>query len=176
MMPFSLETLSADDVQAYVEARVQEGVQLDYKGRDYPKDLEKTVAALSNTEGGLIVLGVEEEQTIPTKIVGIPVLPATQQRGALERGPPSQQARQLHAHRATQGRPTSPARQTGNLAGPEQRILDALAWLESIGVETPEHSAVAFLAGYTVGGGAFNNPRGRLRGLGLVEYVAGERI
>lgn len=56
------------------------------------------------------------------------------------------------------------------LAGPEQRILDALAWLESVGVAEGEQAAVAFLAGYTVGGGAFNNPRGRLRSLGLVTY------
>ena len=40
----------------------------------------------------------------------------------------------------------------------------------------PEQPAVAFLAGYTYGGGAFNNPRGALRTKGLVDYVAGERI
>jgi hypothetical protein len=57
------------------------------------------------------------------------------------------------------------------LTGPEQRILDAIAWLESIGNETPEQPAVAFLAGYTFGGGAFNNPRGALNTKGLVEYV-----
>lgn len=62
------------------------------------------------------------------------------------------------------------------LDGPERRIINAIAWLESIGVENPEQPAVAFLAGYTYGGGAFNNPRGRLRGKGLVEYVGGERI
>ena len=56
------------------------------------------------------------------------------------------------------------------LSGPEQRILDAIAWLEGIGVEAPEQTAVAFLAGYTVGGGAFNNPRGRLRRRGFVHY------
>lgn len=62
-----------------------------------------------------------------------------------------------------------------SLAGPEQRILNAIAWLESIGVSTPEQTAVAFLAGYTYGGGAFNNPRGALRTKGLVEY-AGDGI
>lgn len=60
--------------------------------------------------------------------------------------------------------------QDGELTGPEQRILDAIAWMESIGVNEPEQTAVAFLAGYTFGGGAFNNPKGRLRGLGMVEY------
>lgn len=56
------------------------------------------------------------------------------------------------------------------LSGPEQRILDAIALSESIGVTEPEQTAVAFLAGYTYGGGAFNNPRGSLKTKGLVEY------
>lgn len=63
-----------------------------------------------------------------------------------------------------------------DLTGPEQRILNAIAWMESIGVSQPEQPAVAFLAGYTYGGGAFNNPRGRLNVKGLVEYIPGERI
>lgn len=58
----------------------------------------------------------------------------------------------------------------GEPSGPEQRILNAIAWLESIGVEEPEQTAVAFLAGYTYGGGGFNNPKGSLRTKGLVEY------
>jgi len=65
--------------------------------------------------------------------------------------------------------------ENSGLSGPEQRILDAIAWLESIGIEAPEQTAVAFLAGYTYGGGAFNNPRGALRTKGLVEY-AGDGI
>lgn len=59
---------------------------------------------------------------------------------------------------------------TENIAGPEQRILNAIAWLESIGVTEPEGTAVAFLAGYTYGGGGFNNPKGALRSKGLIEY------
>jgi len=62
------------------------------------------------------------------------------------------------------------------ITGPEQRILNAIAWLEDIGVEAPEQPAVAFLAGYSYGGGAYNNPRGRLNVRGFVEYVAGNRI
>lgn len=56
------------------------------------------------------------------------------------------------------------------LTGPEQKILDAIAWMESIGVHEPEQTAVAFLAGYTYGGGGFNNPKGSLRTKELVEY------
>lgn len=56
------------------------------------------------------------------------------------------------------------------LTNPEQRILDAIAWFESIGIMEPRQEAVAFLAGYTYGGGAFNNPRGRLNTRGFVAY------
>lgn len=62
------------------------------------------------------------------------------------------------------------------ITGPEQRILDAIAWLESIGVDQPEQLAVAFLAGYTFGAGSYNNPRGRLNQSGHVEYLPGQRI
>lgn len=75
-------------------------------------------------------------------------------------------------------KPYHPIEITGEpsgISGPEQRILNAIAWLESIGNDEPNQTAVAFLAGYTYGGGGFNNPRGSLRTKGLVEYV-GERI
>ena len=78
------------------------------------------------------------------------------------------------------GSSARPAPRSGNgkaqLTGPEQRILDALAWLEGVGQVEAEEAAVAFIAGYTVGGGAFNNPRGALRGKGLIDYRQGGRI
>lgn len=61
-----------------------------------------------------------------------------------------------------------------DISGPMQRILDAIAWMESIGVQQPKQSAVAFLAGYTIGGGAYNNPRGALKTAGLIEYRSGD--
>jgi len=70
------------------------------------------------------------------------------------------------------GRAAAPAE---GLTGPEQRILDALAWLEGVGQREARQQAVAFLAGYTVGGGAFNNPRSALRVRGLIEYH-GDRL
>ncbi len=70
------------------------------------------------------------------------------------------------------GRARPPAE---GLSGPEQRILDALAWLEVVGQREARQAAAAFLAGYTVGGGAFNNPRGTLRTRGLIEY-RGDRL
>jgi hypothetical protein len=55
----------------------------------------------------------------------------------------------------------------GQLPTPEQKILRQL--LESY-PESIENDELARKAGYEPGGGAFNNPRGRLRTLGLVEY------
>lgn len=62
-----------------------------------------------------------------------------------------------------------------SLTGPEQRILDAVAWLEDIGIDEPELVAVAFLAGYRPGGGGFNNPKSKLRTAGHIEYRPGKR-
>jgi hypothetical protein len=61
------------------------------------------------------------------------------------------------------------------LTGPEQRIIDAIAWQNSIGIEEPDQVAVAFLARYTYGTGGFNNAKGSLRTKGMVEY-RGDRI
>ncbi len=74
-----------------------------------------------------------------------------------------------------QGPPSQVQRPENGLSGPEQRIIDAIAWMESIGIDEPEQTAVAFLAGYTYGGGGFNNPRGALRTKGMVDY-RGDRI
>jgi hypothetical protein len=62
------------------------------------------------------------------------------------------------------------------LTGPDKRILDALAWFYVLGILEPEEAAVAFLSGYTVGGGAFNNPKGRLRGHAFIEYRQGGKL
>lgn len=62
------------------------------------------------------------------------------------------------------------------LAKPERRLLDALAWFEAIGVRTPEQPAVAFMAGYTYGSGAYNNPRGQLKKKGLITYHSNNQV
>lgn len=81
------------------------------------------------------------------------------------------------AVKASRSPPAANAGARDGLSGPECRILDAIAWLESTtGTDTHNQVSVAFLAGYTYGGGAFNNPRGRLNTAGLVEYVSGEKI
>lgn len=56
------------------------------------------------------------------------------------------------------------------ITNPQQRVLDAIAWMNAIGVDEPEKVAVAFVSGYTYGAGSFNNACGALRSIGLIEY------
>jgi len=69
---------------------------------------------------------------------------------------------------------TSLVEPNGLINGPAQRILDSLAWWESTGINSPySRIQVSFIAGYKPNSGAFNNPLGKLRGLGFVEYPQG---
>ena len=64
-------------------------------------------------------------------------------------------------------------RPTGDITGPEQRVLDALAWWEAIGVDAPSKGNVGFIARYRVGksvGGTFGNILGALRSRELIDY------
>lgn len=47
------------DVVVFCEQQIPEGTYLDYK-ESFPRYLEKTIAAMANTFGGLIIIGVEE--------------------------------------------------------------------------------------------------------------------
>jgi uncharacterized protein len=67
----------------------------------------------------------------------------------------------------------APAQPTESMTGPQQRVLDALAWWASIGLEAPDKGQIGFLAGYRVGknvGGTFGNLLGQLRSQGLIDY------
>lgn len=57
-----------------------------------------------------------------------------------------------------------------SLPGPQQRVLNAIAWWEAVGIEQPNRIQVAFVAGYKPNTGAFNNTCGALRTSGLVDY------
>ncbi len=59
-----IDDITFADVIGFLEQRVPESVVLDYK-RDFPKDLAKSICAFSNTFGGTILIGVEEEDGKP---------------------------------------------------------------------------------------------------------------
>ncbi len=55
---------SADMLESFLRAKVEEGLNLDYKhiaAVENPDKLAQAVTAFANAEGGLIILGVEEE-------------------------------------------------------------------------------------------------------------------
>jgi predicted HTH transcriptional regulator len=62
MNPFSkpFHEVNFDDVKEFCEQKYPESTTLDYK-KDLPRDLAKHFATFSNTLGGTIIIGVEED-------------------------------------------------------------------------------------------------------------------
>lgn len=57
------------------------------------------------------------------------------------------------------------------LDGPMKKIIDAIAWFESTGIESPYSKVpIAAVAKYSSRSGSFNNALGRLRSAKLIEY------
>lgn len=69
----NIHDITFDDVVEFCRQKVLESVQLDYK-LNIPKDLAKHFATFSNTQGGLIIIGVGEDSAtgLPTTYDGIP--------------------------------------------------------------------------------------------------------
>ncbi|MBZ9572486.1 ATP-binding protein [Patescibacteria group bacterium] len=66
--------ITYQDVVEFCNQRIAESINLDYK-KDFPRDLEKSISAFANTTGGLIIIGVEEEDSKP-KLPKIPKIPS----------------------------------------------------------------------------------------------------
>lgn len=79
--------------------------------------------------------------------------------------------------------PFPPARQPspaaggdGNLSPAKQRILNAIAWMASLGSPAVAKGTVAFLADTTPNSSAFQNNLGALRSSGLIDYPRGGMV
>lgn len=70
-----------DDVLEFCNQKIQEGATLDYK-KDFPNNLQKTIAAFANTMGGLIIIGVDEDDENKPKL---PIEGIDFERGISER-------------------------------------------------------------------------------------------
>ena len=55
-----IDKIQWDHVVEFCEQGISEGAHLDYK-KDFPKELERTISAFANTLGGLILIGIEED-------------------------------------------------------------------------------------------------------------------
>jgi hypothetical protein len=56
----AIDQITWDDVESFCQQGIAENSTLDYK-QDFPTALENTIAAMANTLGGLILIGVEED-------------------------------------------------------------------------------------------------------------------
>lgn len=72
--------------------------------------------------------------------------------------------------------PVAPVVAAVGVTGPQQRILNAIAWWKGFGIDQPTNEQVAFMAGYSPGSGGFNNLKGSLRTLGLIDYPASGQV
>ena len=64
----------------------------------------------------------------------------------------------------------------GSLPGPERKILNVVAWLESSGIPDPANPLVAYLAGYSPSSSGYKDPRSALKTKGLLDYPAAGRV
>jgi len=75
------DQITWDDVQSFCEQGISERGHLDYK-KDFPAHLERIIAAMANTHGGIILIGVDENhENRPI----LPVVGIDFQRGLEER-------------------------------------------------------------------------------------------
>lgn len=56
-----ISEIKYEDVNDFCNQQHQEDIDLDYK-KDFPKDLENLLAAFANTQGGMVIIGIEEEE------------------------------------------------------------------------------------------------------------------
>ncbi|MBS0289755.1 MAG: ATP-binding protein [Proteobacteria bacterium] len=74
-----LKNVDLHDIEALIETKIEENLWLDYKrvlnlkDESSKNDLINDVAAFSNTDGGFLIYGIEEQGACPTVINGIEI-------------------------------------------------------------------------------------------------------
>lgn len=71
--PKSLDELEVADLEGLVEARVPEGLFVEYKSAWVPDKVARAVSSFANTHGGTLIVGIETDKMLPTKVVGVEV-------------------------------------------------------------------------------------------------------
>jgi uncharacterized protein len=125
---------------------------------EYADEIVRELARVEAQEPVLAAAPAETAEREPTR------------REALGRPPV---ARAVPARPPSPPAPRSAAAAAGGLTGPQQRVLDAIAWYAALGVPAPGKTEVGFIAGYRVGkrvGGTYGNILGSLSTAGLVVY------
>jgi predicted HTH transcriptional regulator len=70
MFTLKLEEVNYEKIESFCKEQNPEGETIEYK-RDFPSDLEKSISAMANTYGGIILIGVEADKTTNTPILPI---------------------------------------------------------------------------------------------------------
>jgi hypothetical protein len=70
MFTLKLEEVNFEKIKSFCEEQNPEGETIEYKG-DFPSDLEKSISAMANTYGGIILIGVEADKTKNTPLLPI---------------------------------------------------------------------------------------------------------
>jgi hypothetical protein len=89
---------------------------------------------------------------------------------------PIRSAKQLSQLAAPPARPAARARQidarapSDGVSRPQQKILDAIAWLNDKGIEMPHKNTVAAVAGVSPTSGGYFNNLGAMKSAGLIDY------
>lgn len=139
----SFDQITFENIESFCEQKVIENIQLDYK-KSLPNGVSKHFAAFSNTKGGLIIVGVEEDPRTgePLKWEGI------SKEGKL--------IDQVHQHAANVvPYPTIQVRFTNDKAGkvfllikiheggspPYHTVSDPTIWIRTGNVSTPLDTA-----------------------------------
>jgi len=63
-----------------------------------------------------------------------------------------------------------------SITKPQQKILDSIAWLESVNLYKPKRTVVAFLAGQSPRSSGFKNNLSSLKSLGLLLYSGNDAV
>lgn len=125
-------------------------------------EIEDTVAGLKSAANGL----VEELKAVPEMPADV--------APALTVAPPSAPARPAGTPSRGPAAPALPAggQPAEGLSRPQQRILDALAWLEMVGVAQADRVRAAFLADQSHRSSGYEKNVSTLSGRGLISYPA----
>lgn len=113
---------------------------------------EKAIEA-ARAEG--VAIGIQQAQSALAALAkGKPAPKAMKDNGAL----PKVEAEPL------------PVTSQEGISGPQQRILNSLAWWRAFGIDRPSNEQVAFVAGYSPKSGNFGNLKGGLNTSKLITY------
>ncbi len=134
--------------------------------------------ALALPEGFALGLAAAREALAQIKAPEVE-LPANHQAGVAQR-PEQRVSNPRVAGSSPAARSTAPAPRAAasmlpadGITGPQQRILNALGWLESIGLQQADKTQLAFLADASPSSSSYGNNLGSLRTAGLIHYPSG---